>query len=782
MRSTTDRIKRRLGAAVVVSSLAVAPLIALPGQEAAANADFRQGSLAVARNADGRLEAFATDASDKLWFRAQTQAGSNTWTDWEPFADPGAGAQSRMRSVAVEANEDGRLELWGVKGDGRVFHRWKTSQNCDCWSLWELVPTPQKMSSVTLARNGDGRLEVFTTDTTDNVHHMWQTSKNVNNWGGWKPYGGQLHSIAAEANENGAIELWGINGSGQTFHRWKTVANANDGWSLYEQVQVPPNPSSIALGHQGDGRLEAFITDSSDGLHHAWQMIKNANVWSSWETFAGTMRSMAVETNSNGRLTLLGLDADGFLHQDTQTVANANSWSGWSDVQGRQLDPVSEEQTPCANDVQASVTEKLRSHGDPMGAYLGGGMPDPEQGGLEGNNHLQGVQRLPADGGRWMAISYDDKGDGPGGVGFAHLSSRSPVEDGGRLRSNRLGSASMADQAPPAADKVVAKVDSGRNDLWHAGGMQALGNYLAVPYEGTAASSEIRFYNVSNPAAPTLMSTLVRTGKSHSGNVGWTRLSDGRYLLMVGANDSQPLDFFTSSNIAGPYTHLATWTGDFPAYQSTNIVTECATGKLFITGSYKFKSSSPNMDLLDVYSLDISAGVTISGVGARHMYCAIDGNRQCDFDAAGGAYVSPAHELYYYSTEHDNDGPSGSIKMMEFRTNTPNGSTCDSNANSSWVELYEDANFGGRSIVIDYPDRGLENYANYEQVESFGDTASSARWCLSPNQTYQLYKDANFSGSSKWLSGRGEDADLGQLPGITGWTDVLSSSRFYDGG
>ncbi|MFG2196065.1 hypothetical protein [Streptomyces sp. NPDC048639] len=409
-----------------------------------------------------------------------------------------------------------------------------------------------------------------------------------------------------------------------------------------------------------------------------------------------------------------------------------------------------------------------------MGLYLGGGMPDPEQSDTHRNDHLQGVQRLPVDGGRWLAISYDDTDDGPGGVGFAHLPSRSPTENGGRLRSNRLGSADSVDQSPPTTDSVVSKIDSGRGDLDHAGGMQALGSYLAVPYEGDAASSEVRIYDVSDPSAPTLKSTLVRTGLKNSGNVGWTRLADGRYLLMVGGYDSTPLDFYTSDEVTGPYSHLSTWKGNFAAYQSTNIVTECGTGSLFIVGSYK----NGGEDTLDVYSLALSPHPEIAPVGSRHMYCAIDGVRQCDFSAAGGVYASPAHELYFYATEHENDGPDDSVKFSEFRTVDPNPSSCATDPANAWVELYEHADYGGRSIIIDHQDHELENYADYKTVEDFGDKASSARWCLTADQTYQLHENSDFGGSAKWLTGVGEDADLDELPGIAGWTDRISSSHF----
>jgi hypothetical protein len=39
-------------------------------------------SVALARNADGRLELFDTNSFDQIWHRSRTSLGSNTWTSW----------------------------------------------------------------------------------------------------------------------------------------------------------------------------------------------------------------------------------------------------------------------------------------------------------------------------------------------------------------------------------------------------------------------------------------------------------------------------------------------------------------------------------------------------------------------------------------------------------------------------------------------------------------------------------------------------------------------------
>lgn len=161
------------------------------------------------------------------------------------------------------------------------------------------------------------------------------------------------------------------------------------------------------------------------------------------------------------------------------------------------------------------------------------------------------------------------------------------------------------------------------------------------------------------------------------------------------------------------------------------------------------------------------------------MFCTLTLSiRQCDFLAAGGTYVSDAHELFFYNTEHDNTGPDRSVKMMEFRTMNPNPATCDTNLGNAWVELFQDSNFGGRHIIIDYADRGLENYSDYKQVEDFNDRASSVRWCLPSGTSYELRADTGFGGTGRILTDTGSDADLGSSPGITGWNDRISSSRY----
>ncbi|MFG2196105.1 tectonin domain-containing protein [Streptomyces sp. NPDC048639] len=299
-------------------------LVVGPDVDATAGERFAHGALAVARNGDGRLEAFASDSNDQMWHRQQVSADSPEWSEWKPFGGV-------LRSVAAEANEDGRLELWGVNSSGEIFHRWKTTANSDIWSAWEKVPA-SPLKSVAVGRNGDGRLEVFATNAASETFAMSQVSKNTNVWSGWKPFGGALRSLSVERQADGRLELWGIDNSGKAFHRWKTKANT-DNWSAWEQMPASPL-TSVAVGRNADGRMETFVTRDDDSLFRTWQTSADTNRWSEWQSAFGRMRSVAVEGNKNGTMTLLGVDKDGALYQDVQNRPSVDDWSGWQKLPG----------------------------------------------------------------------------------------------------------------------------------------------------------------------------------------------------------------------------------------------------------------------------------------------------------------------------------------------------------------------------------------------------------------------------------------------------------------
>jgi hypothetical protein len=435
----------------------------------------------------------------------------------------------------------------------------------------------------------------------------------------------------------------------------------------------------------------------------------------------------------------------------------------------------------CLPNVTSSFNN-LRDHGDILGFWLNGVSTDVCFG--LSCSHWQGIQRIPSGSGQTLVISRS------GSTMFNTVLMGSRNATGARFRSNRLNPSLFFHQtAPPSTDRIVG---AWANDpgFSHAGGMQQLGNYLAVPVE--ASSSKVIMFDM---ASLTRLYDVPHTESSEAGTASLAKLADGRFLLTIGRTDAATLDFYvsTSTNLAATtFTPFDSWSrsetlttiGDatFGDYQSLNFVHQCD-GALFLIGTHENSSIGIGSDFADLFRVENGLGndVRITKVAKKHLYCSYPSpgasssqDNHCNFDAAGGVYVDPSRNLILYGTEHGHDGPSGTTRFMEFRSTFPNPN-CSVDINEAFVELYDDSDFSDRGLMIDFPDQSLENYANYDQTEGFEDKASAVRFCIPPGWRYRLYQDKNYSGSFRDLVGSGS-INLGSA----GFGDKTSSSRWLN--
>jgi hypothetical protein len=85
----------------------------------------------------------------------------------------------------LSLDADGRLELFLVGSDNQLYHRWQTAPNSSQWSegwqLLQLLGGQWPLSSnTTIARNADGRLELFIVGSDGRVYHKWQVVRPWN--------------------------------------------------------------------------------------------------------------------------------------------------------------------------------------------------------------------------------------------------------------------------------------------------------------------------------------------------------------------------------------------------------------------------------------------------------------------------------------------------------------------------------------------------------------------------------------------------------------------------
>jgi hypothetical protein len=303
---------------------------------------------AVAGNADGRLEAVAVGRDLAVWHAWQAYAGGD-WTGWHSLELPGGkeiiskpfGARPPGPTPALASNADGRLEVFVVREDLTVWHRWQRGEGG--WSAWASLRRPGDgtMGPLAVGADADGRLELFANDPDGAVWHAWQTAPN-NGWSGWHSLGtpGGQPAISAPAlaqNEDGRLELFTVAGDGAVWHAWQTAPN--NGWSGWHSLgsQGRLGFAEVGVGANDDGCLVLFATDQENGTD-LWQreQATPGGDWSPWlsrasllEFVPGSIADPTLTLNADRRLELfLRVSRTGDMCRLVQLMGpSGGSWS-----------------------------------------------------------------------------------------------------------------------------------------------------------------------------------------------------------------------------------------------------------------------------------------------------------------------------------------------------------------------------------------------------------------------------------------------------------------------
>jgi hypothetical protein len=168
-------------------------------------------SPAVARNNDGRLQVFIVGTNNQLQYRAQTAAGSSTWsTTWTSL---GGGLRANTDPIGI-ANNDGRLQVFVVGTNNQLYYKTQSAPNSNTWATaWTSLGGGIKAdTSPAVARNNDGRLQVFGVGNNNALYYKTQTAAGSNTWStSWTSLGGGLRdntNPAVVPNTNGRLEAF----------------------------------------------------------------------------------------------------------------------------------------------------------------------------------------------------------------------------------------------------------------------------------------------------------------------------------------------------------------------------------------------------------------------------------------------------------------------------------------------------------------------------------------------------------------------------------------------
>jgi hypothetical protein len=355
---------------------------------------------------------------------------------------------------------------------------------------------------------------------------------------------------------------------------------------------------------------------------------------------------------------------------------------------------------------------------EPFGMWVWG-HPEPSD---NIDKHYQGIARSQGPGGiPYMFLSWNgndsnciDCDDEPGQLFVIRMLSREAT--GERLRSNRLypghpifAVSEIGDigTPPDIRDCLVGRIVFNGTGGWthyrHPGAMQIVGDVLAVPLSKPGGSDEamrIQFVDISEPALPRPLSSLVVTGGNSNFGVGLVALTPvrnpfgagQRYLMALAGEGGQELRLYRSlstdpddedgaSNLkAGnlEWEELNRFTGtelgsfwpccSSQSHQTLNFVREGSLdGALYLIGAFNtdpVNYPGGGTDYFTLYRVNVDVhgnaqSPLLTHVRKLHVTTNSIAGDTGHFAGSTGVYVSPSGELIIYANEHEEQGPFG---------------------------------------------------------------------------------------------------------------------------
>jgi hypothetical protein len=375
---------------------------------------------------------------------------------------------------------------------------------------------------------------------------------------------------------------------------------------------------------------------------------------------------------------------------------------------------------------------------------------------------------------------------------------------------------------------------------------------LCSTYDRALNPSLVMFFDVSTPEDPIFKSQFAPhdengDGLSAADGIAITPLPDKpgesgtRYLMAIieGFEPHDPIYFYRSSaHLDGLANPALSWelvgkatdpNSSDDAHQSLHFLREGnIDGALYIAGARGHAEVGPffeDRDRIDLYRVECDTPYCEPEEGV-HLTVRYNGRRITPRPSTGGALLAslaaatgfhetPSGELLFYATEHDNDGPSGTVRAGEWRhinlvrdgsptllpaavvdgpyevdegsTVTLTG-TARPAATKAAIQLFHEVDFGGTDFstfypVVDYDDRGLDDFDNFFALElqifpffTHGDKARSWKWFAPVGCSIRaLDHHEGTLDEAKTLAGTGapqEDPDLSVVLNDGGTDDI----------
>lgn len=254
------------------------------------------------RDDAGLLWVVAVDDAGGVHAITQT-APDGGWGAWTALGWP---APVTVATLAVAANADGRLQLFAVGSDGGLYTLYQ--QTGGVWSAWAPLVAPATavpLTSVVAVPNTVGVLTVAGPGTDGAVHAITQTTPD-GGWGAWS-------ALAAPPGPAPAALAAGLGPDGPTVVAGPWVASAGSaGWGAWQPVPGPAPltwsavPGAPPLAHAPAGSAGGFWAVGTDGVPGEG----GTGGWTARPLPGGAAASVAVGTD--GTVRAAGVDGGCF--------------------------------------------------------------------------------------------------------------------------------------------------------------------------------------------------------------------------------------------------------------------------------------------------------------------------------------------------------------------------------------------------------------------------------------------------------------------------------------
>jgi hypothetical protein len=293
----------------------------------------RMRRVEVARNADGRLEAFGVAPDNTVWRTSQTAPA--VWSGvWQPFYSP----LDEMRELRIGMNADGRMEIFGVAPDDSVWHTWQDTPGGAWTGAWQLLySTADRMRALDVGRNADGRIEVIGVAPDTTVWRTVQIQPGIWAGGSWSLFysaSDQLVHVRVGRNIDGRLEAFGSAPNDTVWRTWQISPGVWSG-SWTELYSAADWMRRLEVAENADGRLEILGIAPNHTVWHTAQSTPGtwAGAWEELYSSSDELEELRVARNADGTLAAVGVSADQQIWHTWQTTPG--NWAGgWTALTG----------------------------------------------------------------------------------------------------------------------------------------------------------------------------------------------------------------------------------------------------------------------------------------------------------------------------------------------------------------------------------------------------------------------------------------------------------------